>query len=63
MQSERTDLIKLQRISRPKAEHSLAVEDRIGLRLLDELARLGGELPLDPARVSPVFILRFLARR
>src|SRR3546814_4964800 len=62
MQPQRTLLVKLERIGRPEPKNRLTVHDRIGLRFLDEPARVGRELPLDPASL-PSFLLHFLPRR
>src|SRR3546814_18410167 len=42
-------------------KNRLTVHDRTGLRFLDEPARVGRELPLDPASL-PSFLLHFLPR-
>ncbi len=56
MQAQGAQFIQSQSIGGAKAEDSLAIEDGVGLGLADQPSRVRRELPLDPARLRPVFI-------
>ena len=56
MEAKGSKLVKFERIIRAETQDRLPVKHGIGLRSLDQLTRIGRELPFDPARLSAILV-------